>query len=491
MAGPAVSPDGSRVAYMVDGRDVAIASLVEGGPWPVRLSAGADFCFDRSWSRRRHPGGLGRMGRARPCRGTTAASWSPRPMLSSGAGPVAASRHRSQPARPASPRTAAVSGLLCDGGGWVNLWQSRRGRRRAGSPAGRGGRAWGTDRGDRGSGHGSGRRRGPDRLLQKRAGLRPAVPARRRNRRRSGTSTVACTGGSAGLDRCSPGDRSGARTPTQVVVIEPGGSRAKRRRSVVRGPVAGFEAAGLVEPEVVSWESEHVVGSGHDVHGRLYPNGRPPQGADAASPARSGPMEGRPVRTRSPGTLGSPSSSTGDGTSCRWTTGARPAGAAAYAQALREQWGHLDVADTAAGMRAAAVQGWGHPDRMVPIGGSAGGLTVLLLLARHQDLCAAGVSLYGVADLFELDETTHRFEAHYLQSLIGVLPAAAERYGQRSPINHAAAIAAPLLVLQGSADRVVPKPRPTAWSGGWSGPAGPSSTTSMKARATDGRGPRW
>ncbi len=66
-------------------------------------------------------------------------------------------------------------------------------------------------------------------------------------------------------------------------------------------------------------------------------------------------------------------------------------------------------------------------------------------------------SLYGVADLFELEETTHRFEAHYLQSLVGTLPGAAERFRQRSPINHTGAIVAPLLVLQGSADRVVPK----------------------------------
>src|SRR5428012_10476 len=37
-AGPAVSPDGTRVAYVVDGRHVAIAWLAEDGPWPVRLS---------------------------------------------------------------------------------------------------------------------------------------------------------------------------------------------------------------------------------------------------------------------------------------------------------------------------------------------------------------------------------------------------------------------------------------------------------------------
>ncbi|MDP9075760.1 MAG: prolyl oligopeptidase family serine peptidase, partial [Actinomycetota bacterium] len=125
--------------------------------------------------------------------------------------------------------------------------------------------------------------------------------------------------------------------------------------------------------------------------------------------------------------------------------------------ALRGEWGRLDVADTAAGMAAAAERGWGDPARMVPIGSSAGGLTVLLVMAQHPELCAAGVDLYGVADLFDLEETTHRFEAHYLRSIVGQLPAAAERYRQRSPVNVADRIAAPLLVLQGSADVVVPK----------------------------------
>ncbi len=93
-----------------------------------------------------------------------------------------------------------------------------------------------------------------------------------------------------------------------------------------------------------------------------------------------------------------------------------------YAQALRGEWGRLDVADVAAGIRAAGERGWGDPKRMVPIGGSAGGMTVLLLMAMHPDLCAAGVDRFGVTDLFDLDETTHRFEAHYLRSVVGELP---------------------------------------------------------------------
>jgi dipeptidyl aminopeptidase/acylaminoacyl peptidase len=90
------------------------------------------------------------------------------------------------------------------------------------------------------------------------------------------------------------------------------------------------------------------------------------------------------------------------------------------------------------------------------MGGSAGGMTVLNLLAHHPELCAAGVDLYGVADLLDLDETTHRFEKHYLHSVVGPLPEAAERYRSRSPINVVEKIQAPLLILQGEDDKVVP-----------------------------------
>ena len=127
-----------------------------------------------------------------------------------------------------------------------------------------------------------------------------------------------------------------------------------------------------------------------------------------------------------------------------------------YAQALRGGWGVVDTEDVAAGMRAAAERGWCDPKRMVPMGGSAGGFTVLNLLAHHPELCAAGVDLYGVTDLFDLAETTHRFEAHYLDTVVGPLPDAAARYRANSPINVADRITAPLLILQGAEDKAVP-----------------------------------
>ena len=52
---------------------------------------------------------------------------------------------------------------------------------------------------------------------------------------------------------------------------------------------------------------------------------------------------------------------------------------------------------------------------------------------------------------------THKFEQHYLDSMIGPLPATADRYRDRSPIYHADRIRDAIAVFQGEVDRVVPK----------------------------------
>ena len=128
-----------------------------------------------------------------------------------------------------------------------------------------------------------------------------------------------------------------------------------------------------------------------------------------------------------------------------------------YVQAAARRWGVDDVEDVAAGIRAAGEQGWCDPERVAIAGGSSGGLTALLVCARHGDLVRAAVSAYGVTDLFDLARTTHRFESRYLDEIVGPLPDAEAAYRDRSPITHAAAIRVPLLVLQGDADEVVPK----------------------------------
>ena len=73
-----------------------------------------------------------------------------------------------------------------------------------------------------------------------------------------------------------------------------------------------------------------------------------------------------------------------------------------------------------------------------------------------RDTFAAGISLFGVADLESLARDTHKFEARYLDRLVGPYPAMAERYRQRSPVHYLDEVTCPVLVLQGLDDRVVP-----------------------------------
>ncbi len=208
--------------------------------------------------------------------------------------------------------------------------------------------------------------------------------------------------------------RSGARTPPTVTVVDPG---TGSRRLVARGAPAGIER-GAVEPEVVTWES-----AGETVHGLLYRPHQSALGRDTAPPmlvlVHGGPSDqatagwqprvayfvDRGWAVLRPDHRGS----TGFGRE--------------YVQSLRERWGDLDVADTAAGIRAAGERGWCDPDRVALMGGSAGGLTTLLVCALHGVLVRAGVSLFGVTNLFDLAETTHRFESRYIDWLVGELPA--------------------------------------------------------------------
>ena len=94
-------------------------------------------------------------------------------------------------------------------------------------------------------------------------------------------------------------------------------------------------------------------------------------------------------------------------------------------------------------------------NKIVIRGGSAGGYTTLEALSQAK-IFAAGASYYGVADLLLLIKDTHKFEANYLDSLIGPYPEKKDLYAERSPINHAERISCPVIFFQGAQDKVVP-----------------------------------
>ena len=134
-------------------------------------------------------------------------------------------------------------------------------------------------------------------------------------------------------------------------------------------------------------------------------------------------------------------------------------GSTGYGRAYRERlsglWGIVDVDDCVHGARYLVERGEVDGERVAITGGSAGGYTTLRALT-FRDTFKAGASYYGVSDLEALARDTHKFESHYLDSLIGPYPAEAAVYRQRSPVNYPHLLARPVIFFQGLEDKVVP-----------------------------------
>jgi dipeptidyl aminopeptidase/acylaminoacyl peptidase len=135
------------------------------------------------------------------------------------------------------------------------------------------------------------------------------------------------------------------------------------------------------------------------------------------------------------------------------------AGSSGYGRAYRcALWGLWGVADSEDCLDAAlylAARGEVDGRRIAVRGGSAGGMTALNALAAGEGF-AACVSWYGVTDLLQLVATTHDFEAHYTDRLIGPLPDSRRLYEERSPVHRAHSMQGSVLLLQGTEDAVVP-----------------------------------
>lgn len=244
--------------------------------------------------------------------------------------------------------------------------------------------------------------------------------------------------------------RTGARTPTQVVVYRHDGDPlgAWHREVVAVGPDTAWSAHELVEPDTV----ELAGADGAVFHARIYRadvdtgrmicwlHGGPTDQWQVTFMPRIAYWRSRGYHVLVPDHRGS----TGHGR--------------AYQQALRGRWGELDVADVVAAVRDAHSRGWADPQRTVLFGGSAGGFTVLGVLRAAPELAAAAVVSYPVCDLADLAERSHRFERHYTATLVGD-PADAEvaqRYRHRSPVWFADRITTPVLVFHGEDDAIVP-----------------------------------
>ena len=119
-----------------------------------------------------------------------------------------------------------------------------------------------------------------------------------------------------------------------------------------------------------------------------------------------------------------------------------------------KRWGEIEVVDAGALLEHLAGLDLIDPARAFIRGASAGGYTALCALAGGLTF-RGGASLYGVSDPLALRRVTHKFEADYLDWLIGDPQRDAQRYAARTPLLHADKIEAPVIFFQGGQDAVV------------------------------------
>lgn len=127
-----------------------------------------------------------------------------------------------------------------------------------------------------------------------------------------------------------------------------------------------------------------------------------------------------------------------------------------YKDSLLGLWGVIDVEDCIAAADYLVEQKKADKNALLIRGGSAGGYTTLCALTFHS-IFAAGMSRYGVADLESLASDSHKFEARYLDQVVGPYPEQKALYRARSPIHFAEQLSCPILLLQGEDDKVVPR----------------------------------
>jgi dipeptidyl aminopeptidase/acylaminoacyl peptidase len=127
----------------------------------------------------------------------------------------------------------------------------------------------------------------------------------------------------------------------------------------------------------------------------------------------------------------------------------------AYRARLNGNWGVVDVDDCLNAARYLVARGLADKDRVAITGGSAGGFTVLLSLTKRT-FYGAGASHYGIGDLESFARETHKFESHYLETLVGRYPEKADLYRDRSAVNFADNLNCPVILFQGLEDKVVP-----------------------------------
>src|SRR5690554_1804726 len=469
VASPAISPDGQWVAYVhrVDDVDVIAVVPTDGSQWPVKVAQGADFYMQPSWS----PEGdrLVWVSWDHP-----QMPWTQTRLESAGldmtggvvrVGPkseIYAKENVAVQQPSYSPDGRWLAYLSDATGTWQVVWRELEGGesrviKREGVEFG--GPAWiqglryfdwtqdseaiialGSVRGEHHL-----ERLGVDGSARRLPGLEEYT---------SLAQPRVTSGGAVALIASS------SKRPARVITVAAGTVQVRRFASSER-----LEEEELAAARPVSWPVVGENGEDVEVHRIFYPptnpayrsEGKPPvlvmiHGGPTAQKVMGWEARNQFFATRGFAVLD---------VNYRGSTGY----GRAYMEALFGQWGVADVADAVAAVDFLDTKGLADGKRAVIMGGSAGGYTMLKALVDHPGTFKAGVCLYGISDLFALQRGTHKFEAHYNDTLIGPLPEAAELYRERSPINGAERISDALAIFHGAKDSVVPLDQAEAIAG--------------------------
>ncbi len=132
-----------------------------------------------------------------------------------------------------------------------------------------------------------------------------------------------------------------------------------------------------------------------------------------------------------------------------------------FAKAGYGEWGRKMQGDITDGVKALARMGWADANRVCILGGSYGGYAALAGGAITPDLYKCVVAIAGVANLremlaAELRDGGPNGSYRYWKKVIGDPSKDAERIDEVSPINLVANFKAPVLLIHGTDDLVVP-----------------------------------
>jgi len=130
----------------------------------------------------------------------------------------------------------------------------------------------------------------------------------------------------------------------------------------------------------------------------------------------------------------------------------------AFVEALHDDWGGAEQGDVATAVEhVVGDREWVDGDRVVVYGGSYGGYSTYWQAVQYPDLYDAAAASVGLTDLEDMYENTMpHYRTGLMETNLGTPEENPDLYRERSPVEHAGNLSAPLLMAHGVNDRRVP-----------------------------------